>query len=144
MSRVLPDVNVLIALVDSDHVHHDRAHEWFATLSDADWLTCPITQNGVIRVITGPKYVNGPVRLADAVESMRSLVARGSHAFVPDALSLLDHAHIDLTRLTSSAQITDTYLLALAASHHARFVTFDKRVITSAVTSPAMSIVTLV
>lgn len=144
MSRFLLDVNVLIALVDSDHVHHDRAHEWFSTLADADWLTCPITQNGIMRVITGPKYVNGPVRLADAVESLLSLMAQGSHVFVPDDVSLLDREQVDLTRLTSSAQVTDTYLLALATSHNAAFVTFDKRVITTAIASPAMRLLTLV
>ena len=31
MSRVaLLDVNVLVALFDPDHVHHELAHDWFA------------------------------------------------------------------------------------------------------------------
>jgi toxin-antitoxin system PIN domain toxin len=144
MSRFLLDVNFLIALVDPDHVHHDPAHAWFGTLADAEWLTCPITQNGAIRVVTGPKYVNGPVRLPDAVESLRTVIAQGSHVFVPDEISLLDDVHIDATRLTSAAQITDTYLLALATSQVATFVTFEKRMITSAVVSPKVSILTLI
>jgi toxin-antitoxin system PIN domain toxin len=144
MSRFLLDVNVLIALVDSDHVHHDPAHTWFVTLADAEWLTCPITQNGAIRVVTGPKYVNGPVRFADAVESLRTVLVKGSHVFVPDEISLLDSSHVDITRLTSAAQITDTYLLALSSSHSATFVTFDKRMITSAVASSTVSILTLI
>jgi len=144
MSRFLLDVNVLIALVDPDHVHHDPAHNWFVTLADAEWLTCPITQNGAVRVVSGPKYVNGPVRLADAVESLHSVIAKGSHLFVPDDLSILDDAHVKTTKLTSAAQITDTYLLALATSHDATFVTFDKRMITSAVVSPNVSILTLI
>lgn len=143
MSRFLLDVNVLIALVDADHMHHDPAHDWFDTLADTEWLTCPITQNGAIRVVTGPRYVNGPVRFADAVDSLRTVIAKGSHVFVPDDFSLLDDSHVDVAKLASAAQITDTYLLALASSQNAAFVTFDKRMITTAVVSPAMSILTL-
>jgi len=143
VSRFLLDVNVLIALMDADRVHHDPAHEWFETLADSEWLTCPITQNGAIRVVTGPKYVNGPVRLADAVDSLRTVIAKGSHVVVPDEISLLDDSHMDIAKLASAAQITDTYLLALASSQNAAFVTFDQRMITAAVISPNVSILTL-
>jgi hypothetical protein len=39
MSRYLLDVNVLIALIDANHVHHDRAHKWFAAEGAHAWAT---------------------------------------------------------------------------------------------------------
>lgn len=143
MTRFLLDVNVLIALVDADHVHQDQAHEWFSSLGETEWLTCPITQNGAIRVVSSPKYVNGPVRVGDALESVRTVTQRGNHLFVGDGISVLNERLINPAHLTASGQITDTYLLALAAHHSATFVTFDKRMTTSAVVSPEISILTL-
>ena len=56
----LLDVNVLIALLDPQHVHHDPAHHWFAEHSSAGWATCPLTQNGVLRILGHPRYPNRP------------------------------------------------------------------------------------
>ena len=50
MTRFLPDVNTLLALVDPLHVHHDAAHRWYARRSPLRLLTCPHLENGVIRV----------------------------------------------------------------------------------------------
>ena len=33
----LLDVNVLVALFDPDHVHHEAAHLWFETRRDVAW-----------------------------------------------------------------------------------------------------------
>ena len=38
-----------------------------------------------------------------------------------------------MDQLTSSGQLTDTYLLALAVFHRGVFVTFDRRVVATAV-----------
>ncbi|QKJ20946.1 TA system VapC family ribonuclease toxin [Microbacterium hominis] len=133
MSAHLLDVNTVVALIDPLHVHHDRAHRWFATRSEATWHTCPIVQNGVVRVVSHPKYPNhqpAPVVLA----SLASLAARDGHVFLPDSVSLLDSS-IHTERLLASAQVTDSYLLHLAASHDALLATFDTRIVTSAVPS---------
>ena len=135
MTRHLLDVNVVIALIDPMHVHHDRAHEWFAARGDAPWHTCPIVQNGVVRVVSHPKYPNtqpAPVVLA----SLASLAARTEHVFLPDTVSLLDSS-VHTERLLASSQVTDTYLLHLAASNDAMLATFDTRIVTSAVPSGA-------
>lgn len=127
----LLDVNVVIALIDPLHVHHDRAHRWFATRGDKPWHTCPIVQNGVVRVVSHPRYPNtqpAPVVLT----SLASLVAREGHVFLPDAVSLLDGS-IHTERLLSSAQVTETYLLHLAATNDLQLATFDTRIVTSAI-----------
>ena len=70
--RALLDVNVLIALLDSDHVSHATATSWFGAHAREGWASCPITQNGCVRVMSHPGYPNAlPVgavieRLADA------------------------------------------------------------------------------
>ena len=50
----LLDINVLVALFDSAHVHHEAAHRWFANVGNASWATCPITENGFVRVVSIP------------------------------------------------------------------------------------------
>lgn len=137
MTAHLLDVNVVIALLDPLHVHHDRAHRWFAA-REGVWHTSPTVQNGVVRVISNPKYPNSqppPVVLA----SLASIAARPDHAFLADSVSLLDGS-VHTERLLSSTQVTDSYLLHLAASHDASLATFDTRIVTSAVPSGAKAV----
>ncbi|QSZ05957.1 hypothetical protein J3P71_13635 [Rhizobium leguminosarum] len=45
------DVNVLIALFDPHHLYHEPAHRWFRSLDRDSWATCPLTENGVARIL---------------------------------------------------------------------------------------------
>ncbi len=131
MTTHLLDVGAVIALLDPMHIHHERAHRWFAGRDSAPWHTSPTVQNGVVRVISNPRYPNhqsAPIVLA----SLASLAAREDHSFLADSVSLLD-ASIHTERLLTASQVTDTYLLHLAASNDARLATFDQRLVTSAV-----------
>jgi Predicted nucleic acid-binding protein, contains PIN domain len=130
----LLDVNVLIALIDPAHVHHDRAHRWFRRTGMKDWRSCPTTQNGAVRIVSHPRYPNSQPPTA-VIESVRSLLEVGGHRFIPDKISLLDPQTVDADALLSSTQVTDTYLLALAAESHARLATFDTRIVTAAARS---------
>lgn len=134
MTAHLLDVNALIALLDPTHVHHDRAHAWFAKTGRRDWLSCPTTQNGVVRIVSHPKYSNAVPTPGVAIESLSSLVAVGNHRFVPDRLSLLDAAEFDRDAFTASGQLTDSYLLGLAKAEGAKLATLDTRLSTAAVT----------
>ena len=123
----LLDVNVLIALIDPTHVGHDAAHLWFGATGAASWATCPLTENGVIRIVGHPKYPNSagsPAAAAAIVSRLRTLPG---HAFWKDDFSLLDSAIVEIARIAISAQVTDTYLLALAAANHGQLATFDRR-----------------
>ena len=60
MTAYLLDVNVLIALVDPAHVQHDAAHEWFARQGHKAWATCPLTENGLVRIVGHPRYPSSP------------------------------------------------------------------------------------
>ena len=53
--RHLLDINVLIALMDPDHVFHRRAHEWWAA-EPRTWASCPLTENGLVRIMASAAY----------------------------------------------------------------------------------------
>ena len=134
----LLDANVLIALLDPAHVHHDPAHAWFAR-RDA-WATCPMTENAVLRIVGHPRYPNTPGTPAAVAPLMASLGTLPGHVFWPDDISLLEAGALDLTRLLSPGQVTDTYLLALARAHGGKLATFDRRLVTDAVPNGAQTL----
>lgn len=128
----LLDANVLIAMIDPDHVHHAYAQAWFEQAVDEGWATCPITENAFIRIAGKPSYrlVGTPADMADILKQVR---ARPGHVFWPEAISLVSSSLVDTDRLTSHGQVTDTYLLALAVQNGGRLATFDRRLSTAAV-----------
>jgi predicted nucleic acid-binding protein len=131
-------LDVVIGIIDPLHVHHERAHRWFAPRGTASWHTSPTMQNGVVRVVSHPKYPNSqPTRVV--VDSLVSFVAHPQHVFIPDAVSVLADS-LRLDRLLSSGQVADTYLLHLASSRGARLATFDTRVVTTAVPDGAATL----
>lgn len=129
----LLDVNVLIALIDPAHVAHDDAHAWFAEKGRLDWATCPITENGVIRIVGNPKYPNSPGSPGAVAAMVNTLRLLPSHTFWPDDFSLVDAPALSHAKILTSAQVTDTYLLALARMHSGRLATFDRKLSTAAV-----------
>lgn len=133
MSRFLLDVNSVLALLDPMHVFHNAAHAWAERHASASWLTCPVVQNGVVRVASQTAYPNS-LGTADAVRQVLQLFcADPRHEFCPDDISLLDDDHIVRPELMTPARITDLYLLALAHHHGARLATFDRRIPAEAV-----------
>ena len=130
--RALLDVNVLIALLDADHSLHGRATQWFGSHARAGWASCPITENGCLRIMSHPGYPNAlPVR--GVIERLADASASTFHAFWPDDISLLDAQVADPARIHGPRQLTDLYLLALAVRHGGQFVTFDSSVSVDAV-----------
>ena len=134
-TRFLLDVNVLIALADPAHVQHDAAHEWFARQGHRAWASCPLTENGLLRIVGHARYPNSPGSPAAVASLITALRALPGHAFWPDDISRLDAERIDASRLLSSGQVTDSYLLALACAHGGQLASFDRRLVTGAVRS---------
>jgi len=122
--RALLDVNVLIALLDADHLHHRRASAWLADNIAPGWASCAITQNGCVRIMSQPGYPN-PLPAARVAERLREATLTAHHQFVPGDMSLLDAGHFDTEQLLGHRQVTDAWLLGLAVAHCLRFVTFD-------------------
>lgn len=123
--RALLDVNVLIALLDAAHQHHRLAWQWLDANIDHGWASCPLTQNGYVRIVAQPAYPN-PSSVRQAIDRLSAAAATAYHEFWPDQISLLDAVHFDADRLLGPRNLTDHYLLALAASRGGRLVSFDR------------------
>jgi toxin-antitoxin system PIN domain toxin len=129
----LLDVNVLVALFDPDHVHHDLAHDWFGDSGARSWATCPLTENGFVRVVSNPRYRADPVRVTDALALLRKFCASRGHRFWPAGLSLRDTRVFVAGFAAGPSQITDIFLLGLARKHGGSLATFDRGIPLAAV-----------
>jgi hypothetical protein len=123
--RALLDINVLVALLDADHIHHAVAMDWLGRHIGAGWASCPLTQVGCLRVLSQPGYPN-PVPPAVVAERLAEATATAHHAFWPDDISLLGLARWDA--VLRSRQVSDAHLLALAVRNGGRFVSFERSV----------------
>jgi toxin-antitoxin system PIN domain toxin len=125
--RALFDVNVLLALFDPEHIHHAHVFAWWTENRESGWATCPLTQNGFVRVISGPGYAR-PRSIADAMTVLRAQIALPGHQFLPDTISIADPQVFDHSRLLGTKQITDAYLLAVAVTNGGRLATMDRSI----------------
>ena len=138
--RALLDVNVLIALLDPDHAFHSIGHNWWSANHEAGWASCPITENGVVRVLSQPGYsAKTQFTPATIISKLQAFVERTDHQFWPDEISLRESAHFHSERIHSSRHITDAYLLALAVQNGGRLATFDVSIAINAISAATSS-----
>jgi len=140
----LLDVNVLVALFDAEHVHHEMAHDWFGDHRDHGWATCPITENGFVRVVSSPAYGLPGVRPQSALAALRRFCASGHHRFWPCDVSLSDGKVFDVATSAGARQVTDVYLLGLAVQKRGCLATFDRSITMKAVvgaTPPSLQVI---
>lgn len=130
--RALLDVNVLIALLDAAHIHHQRASQWLEQSLHHGWASCPLTQNGCLRIMAQPAYPQA-LPLAAVAQRLGQAAVTPAHLFIADDYSLLDADSLHWPQLLGHRQVTDAYLLGLAVRHGCRFVSFDARVNLAAV-----------
>lgn len=123
----LLDVNLLIAICDADHVHHRQARQWFRAHAVSGWATCPLTENGMLRVMGSSSYPGGP----GSPEGVRPLLQRlrslPGHLFWEDSVSAADSRSLPSLHGVTAKQLTDAYLLALAVQRGGRLATLDSR-----------------
>jgi toxin-antitoxin system PIN domain toxin len=122
--RALLDVNVLLAMFDPGHIHHGKARTWWRMPDQAAWASCPLTQNGFVRIISKPGY-GRPVPLRVAMAALADQIAATDHQFWPDDISITDTSLFDHGRILGPNQVPDVYLLGLAVKNGGRLVTFD-------------------
>lgn len=128
--RALFDVNMLIALFQPDHANFQHAHAWWDANRESGWASCPLTQNGFVRIVSQRTYAR-PMQLAQALTILTEQTTGTDHAFWPDDISLLDSSLFD--RILGPGQLTDLYLLALAVKHSGRLATLDRTIPLAAV-----------
>ncbi|MBC7941990.1 MAG: PIN domain-containing protein [Chitinophagaceae bacterium] len=131
--RLLLDINVWVALFDDAHVFSAQANALLER-PRVKIATCPLVENGVVRVLNLPTYCRtGALGLQRVRDQLHHACGQLDHAFWPDDVSLRDETAIDFGRLHGHNQITDAYLLALAVAHGGSLVTFDRHVALAAV-----------
>lgn len=133
MTVYLLDVNVLIALVDPAHIQHDPAHDWFARAGRKAFATCPLTENGLVRIVGHPKYPNSPGPPSIVLRSLAAIRGLPGHKFWNDDISIADEAFFASELLSSHSRVTDSYLLALAHANGGRLATMDQKLATEVV-----------
>ena len=138
MTAYFLDVNVLLALSDPTHVHHDAAHRWFAGKGRSAWATCPITENGFVRVASHPSYPNRPGDAPAVLAILRQFCAVEGHRFWSDDVSLRDVLRPGA--VVTHTQITDVFLLGLAVHKGGGLATFDERIPTATVQGGAKAL----
>lgn len=127
----LLDVNLLLALTDPMHVHHELAHHWFAEKGKRAWATCPITENRFIRIASHPNYPNRPGDVPAVLGILHRLCKAPGHHFWSEDVSLLQILQPEA--IISSDHITDAYLLGLAVHKKGKLATLDRRLPVEAV-----------
>jgi toxin-antitoxin system PIN domain toxin len=125
----LPDVNVLVALAWPNHIHHERARQWFEESHRGGWATCPLTESGFVRVSSNRKVTPAARRPEEAIRLLRELTALAGHAFWTDDISIARSRWIAAERLMGHGQVTDAHLVALSLRRRGRLVTFDRGIV---------------
>ncbi len=121
----LLDVNVLIALAWSNHIHHLAASAWFEENQGHGWATCPLTEAGFVRLSCNPTIAQRTVTPLDAIAILEELTEFGQHTFWPVDQSILHLPESIGARLQGYRQITDAMLLAVAMQNGGRLATLD-------------------
>ena len=124
----LLDVNVLLALAWPNHIHHGSAIEWFIENQANGWATCPITENGFVRVSSNPRFTPEAKTQAEAMLQLERMLSLEGHEFWSDSFSLTEPGRVERSRLHGHDRITDAYLLALAIDRGGRLATYDQKI----------------
>jgi uncharacterized protein len=120
----LLDVNVLVALASTTHVHHLLAREWFNASPRLQWGICAFSEAGFLRTMTAPRP--GQITLADATTVLDRLALHPGYHYIPIAADWRTLCSPFFKRLFGTRQITDAYLLGLAVKENLVLVTLDK------------------
>jgi toxin-antitoxin system PIN domain toxin len=127
-AKSLLDVNMLVALFDPMHIHHEAAHEWFGHNRSRGWATCPLTENGFARVVSNPRYPGQGTSLRDAIARLAEIRQSADHFFWHDSVSVCEGDFFQAAYIQGHRQLTDIYLLGLAVANRGRLVTFDRTI----------------
>ena len=131
----LPDVSVLVALHDVKYIGHEKSHDWLTQSGSLGWATCPLTENGFVRVFTQRQYPNNLTGVSATLSLLETLIQNyeSMHRFWADEISLRDRSLFNPPIIKGHKQITDVYLLGLCQKYGGTFVTLDTGVTTASI-----------
>ena len=125
MSTCLLDVNLLVALLWTNHEQHGAAQTWFQARRRAEWATCPFTQAGFVRISSNPRVFPEAPSPEKAMTVLEANLGHARHRFWKDDIPLAEAVAPFLTFFTGHQQATDAYLLGLAIRKGGILATFD-------------------
>ncbi len=128
----LLDANLLIALTHASHVHYTEAHHWFAQRPSRRWATCALTQLAFVRLTSNARVVGAAFSPSQAMQALADMVAQPDHEYWENAPEPLRLAPLNSPALVGHRQITDAYLLGLAAEREQRLATLDRGLVSFA------------
>ena len=124
--RYLLDVNVLVALLSEDHIHHSVVTAWFNT-PGLQWALCAFTEAGFLRNATAPRP--GQISMGEATAVLATLTQQPGYLYVPVTTAWHTLCAPFFPRLYGTKQVTDAYLLGLAVQSGLVLVTMDKAIL---------------
>lgn len=133
MTTYLLDVNLLLALADPGHIHHEVAHLWFADVGSRSWATCPLTENGFVRIASHPRYPNRPGGAGAALAILQQFCSAPGHRFWAEDVSIRDM--LSPETIITHAQVTDVFLLGVAVRRGGKLATLDQHLPATAIES---------
>jgi hypothetical protein len=140
----LLDANLLIALTHAAHVHHAEAHAWFEAVPGRRWATCALTQLAFVRLSCNPKVTGGALTPPQVMQALDQLVAHPQHEYWDEASAPSKAAPLRHPAFVGHRQVTDAYLLSMAASRSHLLATLDRGLHSFAVAAELADAVELV
>ena len=123
----LIDVNVLVALFDESHEHHELCLNWCKKIG-FQIAICPIVENGLLRICSHPKYPNNPSSFHEIMNFLLDLRVSTNSKFISDSYFFSKSLSSKLKFDIPSKHITDAYLLQLAVQEGMLFSTLDRKI----------------
>jgi toxin-antitoxin system PIN domain toxin len=121
----LLDASVLIAMSWPAHEAHQKVQRWFATEASSGWATCPFTQTAFVRILSNPTFSPHALPPGDAFALLKQNLSHPGHRFWADEISVDEATREFQARIVGHQQVTDAYLLGLAAHKRCKLVTLD-------------------
>ncbi len=123
-----PDVNVWIALVVAEHVHHKAANDWNEAVEWDTLIFSRVTPIGLFRLLTNRNVMGHRVMSADGAWAVFDRLRSNRQVRFASEPPGIENLGRDLTpRSQSSPNVwTDSYLAAFAKATGYTLVTFDR------------------
>ncbi len=125
MRVYLLDVNLLVALLWTNHEHHEAAVRWFRAQRRLAWATCPLTQAGFVRVSSNPRILSDAPSPGKAIDVLEANLRHPGHRFWADDVPFAEAVAPFGELFSSHQQTTDAYLFGLAIHKGGVLATFD-------------------
>jgi len=138
--RYLLDVNVFIALLSENHIHHQIVTAWFNT-PGLRWAICPFTEAGFLRNVTAPRP--GSISMSEATAVLAKIAQTPGYHYLPVTDGWHTLCSPFFARLYGTKQVTDAYLLGLAVQNGLVLATMDKAILHLAGTEHCNSVLLL-